>query len=490
MNQTIVVLGYRGMLGRYVYQAFREYYSVVGVDRTVLDAETCSETDIKNAIFQPEKTVVVINCVGIIPQRKQRVDVMNRVNSDFPQMVGKVCGELGYRFINISTDCVYRGDRGRGYIETDPHDEPGEYGTSKSRGEHGDYLTVRTSIIGSDIRGVSLLGWSLSQPEIKGYTDHYWNGVTCLELAEVLMRIIRGEIVTPKTGAFHVYSPETVSKYQLLNIIQTVYQTGNRVFEYSTGNPVNRALSSVYPAVVTRQLTDQIARQREWDKNHRVVFVIGSIINTNSGVYTPEQRFQQTLDTISSIREKYHGAYIVLGEGSGLSHEQYSILVSKSQTDPGGFSKLDTKVDMFVDVYSDPDCKRVTTEKSSGEAYILFHTIRELLRKNIAFEYLYKISGRYRLNDEFADFGDCDTVVFREFSNEWTRWYSTVLYSIGWNHRTQYLDTLLRSLMWLSNRVYPDIEHCMRNAWISGVKTRSVLGVEGLVSYGGETARH
>ena len=56
--------------------------------------------------------------------------------------------------------------------------------------------------------------------------------------------------------------------------------------------------------------------------NYKFLFLVGSALNhfqeKDFSVYTTEQRFLQTLDTIKSIKEKVPDAYICIYEGSQI----------------------------------------------------------------------------------------------------------------------------------------------------------------------------
>src|SRR5690606_27782525 len=106
--------------------------------------------------------------------------------------------------IHISTDCVFSGKKGD-YIETDQKDGSSVYAQSKSLGEiTGDnILTIRTSIIGPELKnnGIGLFHWFMSQQgQIQGYSNVFWNGVTTLELAKVIHRLINKQM----DGLIHI----------------------------------------------------------------------------------------------------------------------------------------------------------------------------------------------------------------------------------------------------------------------------------------------
>jgi dTDP-4-dehydrorhamnose reductase len=127
----------------------------------------------------------------------------------------------GSRLIHISTDGVFRGDRGC-YSEEDSPDADDLYGKSKRAGEVArlPHLTIRTSIIGPDpFKSRGLMNWFMSQEkDVKGFTKVFWSGVTTLELAKLIDFAIKENI----SGLYHFCS-QRISKYNLLAIIKDVF---------------------------------------------------------------------------------------------------------------------------------------------------------------------------------------------------------------------------------------------------------------------------
>lgn len=197
------------------------------------------------AIFDEESPDVVINAAGLIKQRPdgQDPELAMRVNGQAPHMLARLCAEHGSRLIHISTDCVFRGDRGN-YRESDVPDADDVYGRSKLMGEvtTGDALTLRTSIIGPELsRHLGLLDWFLSQHgAVPGYRHAVFSGLTTTELARVLR-----EYVLPRRtlrGLYHV-SANPISKHELLMLIHRVYRNGAAPVA-DDGVVINRSLDS------------------------------------------------------------------------------------------------------------------------------------------------------------------------------------------------------------------------------------------------------
>jgi dTDP-4-dehydrorhamnose reductase len=212
---------------------------------------------------------VVINCAGVIKPTiaKNSIEDVLKINSMFPRNLAKFCNRKGIKCFHITTDCVYTGRKGN-YDESDYFDAGDLYGLSKNAGENKDCMTLRTSIIGEEKgQSRSLLEWAKSQAgkEVNGFTNHKWNGVTTLYLAEVIETILLNNLY--QKGIFHIHSPNTVNKYELLQIFNDVYDLNLKINPVEAEEAVNRSLSSLYELtskVCTRTLGEQIAAMREF----------------------------------------------------------------------------------------------------------------------------------------------------------------------------------------------------------------------------------
>ena len=106
---------------------------------------------------------------------------------------------------------------------------------------------IRTSIIGEELKNkYSLLEWvkSHQDKELKGFTNHYWNGVTCLQLSKIIEKIIVNKYYWK--GVRHIFSPQPVSKYEIVAMINDIYGLDNTVIEYETETMVDKTLLSKY----------------------------------------------------------------------------------------------------------------------------------------------------------------------------------------------------------------------------------------------------
>ena len=143
----------------------------------------------------------------------------------------------------------FSGKKGN-YNEHDLHDEINNYGVSKSLGELCDATIIRTSIIGEELLNKrSLLEWVKSNKggKVNGYNNHYWNGVTCLQLATIIKQMIESNIFWK--GIRHVYSPRSVSKYELLKMINEVYQLNIEICKYNANDNIDKTITGKYKKI-------------------------------------------------------------------------------------------------------------------------------------------------------------------------------------------------------------------------------------------------
>ena len=288
----VIILGSTGMLGRYISYHLGSSNECICLNRKHFNAVDLNRSFFVDLIREGD---IVINCVGILKPHISKTGALNtiKINSVFPQLIADICEEKKSQMIHISSDCVFSGRKGL-YTENEPCDANDLYGKTKSL-EPDNAITLRTSFIGEEVNpnGVGLLQWILSQrgKEISGYDNCIWNGVTCLQLAKVINRLINR--TDTENGIRHVFSPEPVTKYALCNIVNETYNLGIKVNKVSAEEiegtkiegTLDRSLSSIHTDLFTicPPIKDQIINQRDEKPGMRVY-------DSNSGL---EARYDQ-----------------------------------------------------------------------------------------------------------------------------------------------------------------------------------------------------
>ena len=259
--EKVAVIGTQGMLGSAVCRYLTdEKFQVIEINSTGQTQSNNSITkfDIASESINNLRGILsnvnyVINCAGLIKHKIEENNLKSlnnliRVNSIFPIELTELARELGFRVIQIATDCVFSGARGS-YTESDIKDPVDNYGYSKVLGEHLDnnLITLRCSLIGKELNTkIEFLEWVLShskQSEVGGFTNHHWNGLTTMHYAKIVSGIMKGKYFT--AGTFHVVPESSVSKFQLSQIILDCFGRSEiKVAPVQSSKSINRTLAT------------------------------------------------------------------------------------------------------------------------------------------------------------------------------------------------------------------------------------------------------
>jgi dTDP-4-dehydrorhamnose reductase len=271
MGQAVFVAGHRGMLGHVVARHLTE----AGFEVRTNDARYGGTgADPLVAAARASDARYVVNYIGRIWQKSMDPADLFRANALLPIHLAQRLRSDQHLF-HASTDCVFAGTRG-GYAVDDVPDASDEYGVSKQLGEgvaHWPNVSVlRVSIVGPDLGGGhGLLGWFLKQPEdrpVNGFVNHFWNGITTLEWARILVeritRLERGEAHTPLTQP----GTERVDKYALLCAFRDAFGTRHEIRPVEAESRVDRTLVPTERRVAIAEQLAMLCRWRVGDAEH------------------------------------------------------------------------------------------------------------------------------------------------------------------------------------------------------------------------------
>lgn len=189
-----------------------------------------------------------------------------------------------------------------------------------------------------------------------------------------------------------------------------------------------------------------------------------SYVNTRS-LYTPLERLEQTKKTIQTIRNKVKNVYICLSEGSKLPNDMENEIISL--------------VDKYINFGDVEDVRQAVNDplKGKGEISLILNALNQLNNLH-EFDNIFKISGRYYLNDKFnIDNFMNNKNIFCLCGDR----YATTLYKIYRPNINTYIQALKYALPYVSygveqalHAVYPpNHEH---NLMVN------VIGVSGYIA--------
>ena len=155
------------------------------------------------------------------------------------------------------------------------------------------------------------------------------------------------------------------------------------------------------------------------------IILITSVINTPNNplsysktrsVYNRNERFEQTKKTIQSVKEKLPNIKIMIVECSNFNEEENNYF--KENCDY--ILNLWEKKELHNNIFG--------TSKSLGEGTMTIESLKYIEELKLEYQYLYKISGRYWLNENFK-LDKIENNVFKKINNDENNVF-TALYKI------------------------------------------------------------
>lgn len=178
------------------------------------------------------------------------------------------------------------------------------------------------------------------------------------------------------------------------------------------------------------------------------LIVITSVINIPNkpfsytdvrSIYNREERFQQTKNTIITLKNKIPNNKILLVECSELNQEEIEY--------------INKNVDYFINLYGNADLEKYIfgLSKSLGENTLILGAIDYLIDNNIQYQNLYKISGRYWLTNNF-DYNNYNNekIIYVHEKNNKNDIYSS-FYKLNVKHIKSYVDFIINNKELLVN---------------------------------------
>jgi dTDP-4-dehydrorhamnose reductase len=236
MTKRMLILGGQGMLGHKLWQTAHaagwEAWATVRrtdgplmVPSRALPLPDVADFGALRSTIMDARPAVVVNCIGVVKQlsaAKAAIPSLT-LNSLLPHHAAAISQDAGARFIHVSTDCVFTGDKGSPYLESDVTDAQDLYGRSKLLGEVGaPALTLRTSIIGRELSGAhGLVEWFLAQSgRANGYRRAVFSGLSTLELSRVILHVAERH---PEMAGLYQVAAAPIDKFTLLGMLAEAY---------------------------------------------------------------------------------------------------------------------------------------------------------------------------------------------------------------------------------------------------------------------------
>jgi dTDP-4-dehydrorhamnose reductase len=226
----LLITGASGLLGISLAMEASREHEVVGMDRgklksapfPVFKADLLHENALDSVIdsVQPDWFV---NCAALanLDVCEEYPDLARTLNTKIPEELAKLCVKKDIRFVHISTDAVFDGEKTDPYTEEDQPHPLGAYSRSKLAGERA-VLEANPQAI---VARVNFFGWSLSGKHslgefffnnlsagktVNGFTDVIFCPLFVGYTARLLLAMLEKNLC----GLYHVVGAQAMSKYQ------------------------------------------------------------------------------------------------------------------------------------------------------------------------------------------------------------------------------------------------------------------------------------
>lgn len=142
-----LVTGVSGQLGKALLATRPEGWDCIALDRSALDL---SDADAIARVVDTEQPDLVLNAAAYtaVDRAESEPDLAHAINAGAPAAFARALANSGKRLVQVSTDFVFDGSKGQGYLPGDVRSPQSVYGASKAAGEDGagsDAIIVRTS---------------------------------------------------------------------------------------------------------------------------------------------------------------------------------------------------------------------------------------------------------------------------------------------------------------------------------------------------------
>ena len=263
----ILILGYKGMLGRELAKEFENGHELVLWDRDKVDISRKEEVIKKVSELCPD---VVINAAAYtaVDEAESNKDLAYKVNGCAVGFLATACEEVGALLVHFSTDYIFDGENHNGYKEDHPYNPINMYGKSKALGEKmifdisSKYYIIRTSwLFGKYGKNFveTMLRLAKEKKDIRVVNDQFGNPTYAKDLASEVRKLVESQ---SPYGIYHITNSETCSWYDFAVKIFELSNLNLKVKPIKTEEFPTPAKRPIYSMLINTKLPPM----RKWEE--------------------------------------------------------------------------------------------------------------------------------------------------------------------------------------------------------------------------------
>ena len=199
--KRLVIIGAAGRLGAALAREYAGQFDVVGFKHAELDLGKSEQLRETLGGLEFEALINTAAQTNVDRCETQQEEAF-ALNAEAPRVLAEICAEKEARFVHISTDYVFDGEKRAPYTEEDEARPISVYGESKREGErraleaNARSLIVRVSwVFGPD--RPSFIDWALGEArvrdDVKAIADKWATPTYTLDLAALLKAFLKND---------------------------------------------------------------------------------------------------------------------------------------------------------------------------------------------------------------------------------------------------------------------------------------------------------
>ena len=211
-KQRVVIVGAGGRLGAALAREYARDAEMMAFNHAQLDLGRPERLQSNLGTLPFDALINAAALTNVDYCENHRAEAM-QLNAEAPRVLAEICAEKKARFVHVSTDYVFDGEKRAPYTEDDPADPISGYGESKREGElqvlaaNPEALVVRVSwVFGPDRPSFvdGILKKARNEQQMAAVADKFSTPTYTRDIAEMLRPVIAEVVDHGYRGILHL----------------------------------------------------------------------------------------------------------------------------------------------------------------------------------------------------------------------------------------------------------------------------------------------
>lgn len=238
----LLITGISGLLGKALYYEFKNLYNVYGTYNTVKPEIENNKVFMINILkdgledlIDYLKPNIIIHTIALTDLEfcEKDKELSYKINVNETEKVVKLAKKYNIKFVYISTDYVFNGEKGN-YKEEDKPDPINYYGFTKLKGEeisldYNKSLVIRTTFYGFNPKGrkpgiEKILSMIKNDQKILASSQTFNSIISVNNLSKIILFLVDNDIY----GIYHIGTDGKISRYEFLINLCNIFELNDK----------------------------------------------------------------------------------------------------------------------------------------------------------------------------------------------------------------------------------------------------------------------